>query len=55
MSTMISAQPKHRCAASEASMNQLTISAQANFGVAEVKARSAGRSQNRQLMRGSRA
>jgi len=31
---------------------QLTISAQANLSAAKVKARSAGRSQNRQLMRG---
>jgi hypothetical protein len=31
---------------------QLPISVQANFSVAKVKARSAGRNQNRQLMRG---
>jgi hypothetical protein len=32
--------------------SMLTVSAQANLSVAKVKARSAGRSQNRQLMRG---
>ncbi len=33
----------------------LTVSVQANLSEAKVKARSAGRSQNRQLMRGQQA
>jgi hypothetical protein len=35
-------------------MSQLTISARASFGFIEVKARSAGRSQNIWLMQGDR-
>jgi hypothetical protein len=35
--------------------SMLTVSAQANLSAAKVKARSAGRSQNRQMMRGQQA